>query len=506
MIQGCISRVTDVIRNVRELPNDFVSKGGLKSMTVREFIVIINYIVKQINPKANFTTNYSDELHKFLMQMDYPYSVNKSWFKTPNAPHSFNHIVVMLDFLLDYMPWDEDSQFAHDYDSMSRTAKGDDFPSSDYAHHFRKQLREMYHLWNNANESEAKMKQGLKDDLIKAKTNGEFKGQSELNAAIVKMEKEIAAIIPVQPMDEKQITGLEHAVVSKTTELNALIQLNKETDMKNGRQVKELRECEREIKSIVEEVDRLKRIINRQTRERIRENFDDMQQELAKLQAALQGKLTFIDRLSQGHFNKMLLHTKMVDKKSDLLSTLTLKLMELKGVPEIRDVLQLEDMNALDTVPELERLKQQLGSFSSTVLSNRQQEIEGIEKQINELNNFKIAYQDGVLEKSQARLQELDAEYARVQGKFVQVTLGQEKYHSQLQDSIRQLQVDIEEQQRLEMSKRVEDERLEGEKQKILAETKKKIAFVMEKRQKNYEGFKQEMKGLSEAMKALRDA
>lgn len=506
VIQGCIARVTERIRNVRELGNDFVTKGGLKAMTVREFIVIINHIVKQINPKANLTANYSDELHKFLVQMEYPFSVNKSWFKTPNAPHSINHIVVMLDFLLDYLPWEEDSQYTHDYDALSRTAKGEDFPSAEYTHHFRQQLRDMYHLWDTANESEAKFKQELKTDLIKAKSNGEFKGPSELIAAIAKQEKDIAAIVPVQPMDERQITSLEQALVTKSTELNAIIQLNKETGMKNQRQLKELRDLEGENKVLVEEEDRLKKIINRQNKERIRQNFEEMTQELAKLQAALQGKQTFIDRLSQGHFNKMLHHTKNVDKKADLLSTLTLKLMDLKGVDEVRDVLQLDDMNALDSVPELERLKQQLSSFSSTVLNNRRQEIEGIEKQVNDLNNFKIAYQDGVLQKSQARLQELDVEYGRVQSRMVQVTLGQEKYYGQLHDSIRQLQLGIEEQQRVEGANRNEAEKLEVDTQNILAVTRQKIAYIMEERQKNYAEFKQEMRGLNEAMRKLRDA
>lgn len=507
MLQGCITRVTECVKNIRELGNEFVTKGGLKSMTVREFIIIINYIVKQINPKANFNSNYSDELHKFLVQMEYPYSVNKSWFKTPNAPHSFNHIVVMLDFLLDFMPWEESTHFIHDYDSESRTAKGSAFPSTEYTHHFRRQVRDMYHLWNSAKDVEcAKLKQELKDDLIRATSNAEFKGHTELEASIARLEKDIAAIIPVEPMDERKVTGLEQAVVAKTTELNNVMQLNKETAVKNGRLLKELRDLEAEIKTMADEEDRLKRIVSRQSKDRLREHFDDMSQELAKVQAALQGKLTLFDRMSQGNFNKMLLHTKVVDKKSELLSTLTLKLMDLKGVDEVRDVLQLDDMNGLDSVVELERLKHQLGSFSSTVLNNRRQEIEGIEKQINELNNFKIAYQDGVMGKAQERLQDMNAEYAKLQSELVQITLGQEKYHGQLQDSIRQLNLDIEEQQRVEVAKRNDCGKLEAEKQQILAETKRKIAWIMGERQRSHEMFKQEIREFNDTLRQLRDA
>lgn len=506
-LQGCITRVTDQVKTIRDLGNDFVAKGGLKSMSSKDFVVIINHIGKQINPKANFNSNYSDELHKFLMQIEYPYSVNKSWFKTPNAPHSFNHIVIMLDYLLDYLPWDENDGFVHDYDTVERTIKGSNFPSIEFTHHFRQKVMEGYQLWNNEKNVEfGKLQQELKDDLTKATTNGEFKNQHELERDIERLEMEIAEIVPVDRMDEREISKLEKAVVARNVELKGLIDYRTEIVAKNAKLLKELQGLEGELRALGADEERLKKIVSRQGKERIRENFEEMSQEFAKLNAALQGKLTFIDRLSKAHYNKMLLYTKLVHQQSDLLSTLMVKLMELKGIEEVAKALQLGDLSCLESTAELERLKQDLGSFSSTVLNNREQEVEGIEKQIGELNNFKIAYRQGVLQKLLEKVDALNAEYARLQSELVDATLGKEMYFGQLQDQVQQLKMFIADLQKGESTSRMELVRLDAEKQRILSETKKKIAYVMGEREKNYDDFKVTLREFDEALRKLQNA
>lgn len=495
------------VKNVRELSNDFVTKGDLKSMSVRDFIVIINHLVKQINPKANFNNNnYSDELHKFLAQIDYPYSVNKSWFKTPNAPHSLSHIVVMLDFLLDYLPWEESHGFQHDYDSQASTIKGSSFPSVQFTHHFRQKVTEGYHLWNNEKDSEFnRLKQALKDELIAANGDG-FMNQSEMIADCARMEKEIAAIVPVARMDQREIEKLEQAVIAKNAELTALVDARKVTSTKNEKLAKDLRNQQVELKELLSEEDDLKKVVARQAREKIREDYDEMSQEFARLNAMLQSKQTFFDRLSQAHYNKMLLHTKLVHKKSDLQSNLMLKLMELKSQPEIRELLQLDDIKELESVSELERLKQHLGNFLATGLNSRSEEVASIEKQIGELNNLKIAFQTGVLNNFEMKLTDLNAEYSRLQSELAESKLKKKIYYEQLEEGVQKKNMQIEELRRADELNRSELVRLEAEKQQILMDTRRKIAYIKEEHKKNEAKFRETLKELDFAMQQLRDA
>lgn len=74
-----------------------LKNGCLKSMTVNQFYMIMRRFVRLICGKdlETFMTG-GDPINgilNFMVQVEYPFAVNKSMLKTPNAPHTFDQIV-----------------------------------------------------------------------------------------------------------------------------------------------------------------------------------------------------------------------------------------------------------------------------------------------------------------------------------------------------------------------------------------------------------------------------
>ncbi|XP_070490999.1 kinetochore protein NDC80 homolog [Chironomus tepperi] len=90
--------------------NELVQKG-LKSMTLKTFISILEYFLEPIcgSVPKDFQTNYIDFLYNLLLQLEYPFNINKSSLKTPNAPHCLNNIIILLGWLADFSKVDEEA-------------------------------------------------------------------------------------------------------------------------------------------------------------------------------------------------------------------------------------------------------------------------------------------------------------------------------------------------------------------------------------------------------------
>ncbi|XP_031633821.1 kinetochore protein NDC80 homolog [Contarinia nasturtii] len=77
---------------------------GLKSMTMNQFIDIISFLMVKIGGKntiAKIRSSTENVIISFMQSLNYPYVLNKSCLKTPNAHHSFPDVVAMLAFLAD---------------------------------------------------------------------------------------------------------------------------------------------------------------------------------------------------------------------------------------------------------------------------------------------------------------------------------------------------------------------------------------------------------------------
>ncbi|CRL08335.1 CLUMA_CG021327, isoform A [Clunio marinus] len=142
--------------------NDLIQKG-LKSMTHKQFIMIIKHFLKPFGNIQIDGTNYTDVVYNFLLSMDYPYNINKSSLKTPSAPHCHGNIVVLLAWLADFSACNEDPEIEYEY--------SEDFSAPNIAENFMNTTAKAFTLWNNQQEAESEvvldeMRQAFVDETV----------------------------------------------------------------------------------------------------------------------------------------------------------------------------------------------------------------------------------------------------------------------------------------------------------------------------------------------------
>ncbi|XP_016975095.1 involucrin [Drosophila rhopaloa] len=83
----------------------FSRAGGLRHMTIKQFVAILNYLFQHIwRNKVTVGQNHVEDITSAMQKLQYPYQVNKSWLVSPTTQHSFGHVIVLLDFLMDFAP------------------------------------------------------------------------------------------------------------------------------------------------------------------------------------------------------------------------------------------------------------------------------------------------------------------------------------------------------------------------------------------------------------------
>ncbi|XP_016922984.2 myosin heavy chain, embryonic smooth muscle isoform [Drosophila suzukii] len=93
-----------------EAPTGFITDlfsrpGGLRHMTIKQFVAILNFLFHHIwRNRLTVGQNYVEDITSSMQKLQYPYQVNKSWLVSPTTQHSFGHVIVLLDFLMDFAP------------------------------------------------------------------------------------------------------------------------------------------------------------------------------------------------------------------------------------------------------------------------------------------------------------------------------------------------------------------------------------------------------------------
>ncbi|XP_016962515.1 golgin subfamily A member 4 [Drosophila biarmipes] len=93
-----------------EAPTGFISDlfsrpGGLRHMTIKQFVAILNFLFDNIwRNRETVGQNHVEDITRAMQKLHYPSQVNKSWLVSPTTQHSFGHVIVLLDFLMDFAP------------------------------------------------------------------------------------------------------------------------------------------------------------------------------------------------------------------------------------------------------------------------------------------------------------------------------------------------------------------------------------------------------------------
>ncbi|XP_062550736.1 kinetochore protein NDC80 homolog [Armigeres subalbatus] len=189
MMAQC-ERICDYLETIPDLPQEFVERRNLRTMSTKQFLVIMNHLFRQIGgSRYKLGTNFIDDIMKTMAELEYPYTVNKSMLKTPNVPHSINHIITMIGWLVQLAPpvSHEISPLKHDVDLI------EEFPNCEFQNFFLDKAQDGFSVWNlqKMDEYEAVV-EALTDKLVEARTNG--LNQHQVQERISHLEQEFQSL------------------------------------------------------------------------------------------------------------------------------------------------------------------------------------------------------------------------------------------------------------------------------------------------------------------------
>lgn len=193
--------------------------NGLKSMTAKQFIDIVAHFSMKISGKNLITAQNASngkqkstpevEILSFLQMLNYPYAINKSCLKTPNAQHMFKECVALLAWLSDIIRYSQKDELAE-----LPMDGGNEFPNETYAKHFSLEVQNAFHLWNEeSDEAFCNIQDGLIETFVKAKKGCSsieqmIQNVDELKKANAKLLQSQAAIERIEN-DEKTFEAIQ---------------------------------------------------------------------------------------------------------------------------------------------------------------------------------------------------------------------------------------------------------------------------------------------------------
>uniref|UniRef100_A0A182PMH3 Kinetochore protein NDC80 n=1 Tax=Anopheles epiroticus TaxID=199890 RepID=A0A182PMH3_9DIPT len=171
--------------NVPDLPKEFVERANIKAMSMKQFLIIVAHLLRQIGgSRYKIGTNFIEDIMKAITELQCPFTVNKSMLKTPSAPHSIHQVITMLTWLIQLAaPPVPSTDWAPNYQHAA------DFPSPDYTQFFFQSAIESFHLWNLQREEEfGAQVEAMVDRLVAAKTGGLSQEQVRLRTEEIRLQ------------------------------------------------------------------------------------------------------------------------------------------------------------------------------------------------------------------------------------------------------------------------------------------------------------------------------
>ncbi|XP_053674616.1 kinetochore protein NDC80 homolog [Anopheles nili] len=177
--------------NIADLPKDFIERGNIRAMSMKQFLIIVAHLLRQIGgSRYKIGTNFIEDIMKAITELHCPFTVSKSMLKTPSAPHSIHHIITMLLWLISLAP-----KSITPIEWAPKCLHASEFPSQEFTQFFFQASIESFHLWNLKKEVEfGEQVEAMIDRLVSEKTNGLSQDQVRMRTEqIVKQLESIGA-------------------------------------------------------------------------------------------------------------------------------------------------------------------------------------------------------------------------------------------------------------------------------------------------------------------------
>lgn len=221
-------KVLEILRRDEKFFAQLNLQQGLRSMTGKQFLQIMDYFVRLISGKDikglfGAKADILDGIIQFLRDINCPYIVNKSMLKTPNAPHTFDQAIQIMLWLGDFCP-PKSAESPDEIVSPFPFTRDAELPSKEYTECIADGAMKAFQVWNNGSDDEFEhFLDGLVDKFIGSRQRGVVNSAQELNHMTEQLEeknerlKNISTTIPNEQKFEKIE---EHFVECETQEDN----------------------------------------------------------------------------------------------------------------------------------------------------------------------------------------------------------------------------------------------------------------------------------------------
>lgn len=308
-IQGKTLQVLDELAKAGGF--DELVQKGLKSMTHKQFIAILQQFLKFIDGSIRLDgANYIDIIYNLTVTLEYPYTFNKASLKTPSAPHCQNSIIVLLAWFAEFSA---DSEFQIEYCTT------DDFTTPGTTKMFIDKTSEAFNLWNNQQETES-------DEVIETIRRAYLEKNIGIGGNIDKDIDRLNEHIDLLKNEVKPVS-LQKEISSKREELKQLKkrteELNKaysDTCDKVTNSKKTLNTKLSEVTAAGLELELMRHRISEQKMTTAKKN--QMLMEVAQLKSLLDAKREAAIELSETNSENEIQLSNLIQKKFQLISKL----------------------------------------------------------------------------------------------------------------------------------------------------------------------------------------
>uniref|UniRef100_A0A182ILW4 Kinetochore protein NDC80 n=1 Tax=Anopheles atroparvus TaxID=41427 RepID=A0A182ILW4_ANOAO len=338
--------------NVPDLPRDFIERGSMKAMSMKQFLIIVAHLFRQIGgTRYKIGSNFIEDIMKAITELQYPYSVSKSMLKTPSAPHSVHQVIAMLSWLIDLSPPPTSgSEWAPNYVHAAA------FPSKDNTEFFYQSALESFHLWNLKKEEEFGEKvETMVDRFVACRTNG--LNQAQVRERTEQLQKQLEAISANRTdghTREQSFDGVQREVMERQRDLKQLTaetkqlakQLKRQEDEYYKRQ-DQYYDCENALAKLKDELARQEMTVGER---------DELRKLITRNKNIVSAKRKAIVSLEEASSSHQIALSRLIKQKINFISELNTKLCHLSNAlqPDIQFT-PVELSLTTENYPELEQ-------------------------------------------------------------------------------------------------------------------------------------------------------
>lgn len=186
--------------------------GGLKSMTAKQYLRIVNFLGQKIIGKPIFEDGKGDpsqDIINLLRDLDYPMTLRKSMFHAPTAPHDYKSSIHLLSWMCDMMPPQSSTM---ETTSLRKIRPNARHPNAEHTMLFNRLAMDSFVAWNAGCEDVCKqIDEQLSDTRIAGRQLGNIKNKAQLIAKKTQMQAESEQLAKVSShiQNEKKFEAIQ---------------------------------------------------------------------------------------------------------------------------------------------------------------------------------------------------------------------------------------------------------------------------------------------------------